>query len=146
MISVKRILVPYDFSAASQAAMKFAAELGTIFDARLHVLHVKETDQPEVPIDRAHPNLELRSGTPGVEIVRYAREHDIDLIVMGTHGRDAALALTGSVTEKVVRTAPCPVLTLPWWSFARAVEPPPWSEAVPACDQLLRLSRICRSD
>lgn len=52
-------------------------------------------------------------GTPFVEIVRYARQQDIDLIVMGTHGRSGlAHVLTGSVAERVVRKAPCPVLTV----------------------------------
>ena len=52
-------------------------------------------------------------GSPYVEIVRYAQRHGIDLIVMGTHGRTAiARALLGSVAEKVVRHAPCPVLTI----------------------------------
>jgi nucleotide-binding universal stress UspA family protein len=55
----------------------------------------------------------LRSTTPAFAIVDYARAHDIDLIVMGTHGRGAvAHLLMGSVAERVVRTAPCPVLTV----------------------------------
>jgi nucleotide-binding universal stress UspA family protein len=52
-------------------------------------------------------------GTPFVEIIRYAREQSIDLIVMGTHGRNAlASMLLGSVAERVVRKASCPVLTV----------------------------------
>jgi nucleotide-binding universal stress UspA family protein len=48
-----------------------------------------------------------------VAIVEYAREHQIDLIVMGTHGRGGVQhLLMGSVAERVVRTAPCPVLTV----------------------------------
>lgn len=55
----------------------------------------------------------VRTGTPFVEIIRYARENDIDLIVMGTHGFTGLVhALLGSVAEKVVRKAPCPVLTV----------------------------------
>jgi nucleotide-binding universal stress UspA family protein len=55
----------------------------------------------------------LRLGSPFVEIVRYAREAHIDLIVMGTHGRGAiAHMLLGSVAERVVRKAQCPVLTV----------------------------------
>jgi nucleotide-binding universal stress UspA family protein len=55
----------------------------------------------------------LRSTTPAFAIVDYARAHAIDLIVMGTHGRGAvAHLLMGSVAERVVRTAPCPVLTV----------------------------------
>ena len=62
------------------------------------------------------PEYELRSSGQGgayVEVVRCAQEHDIDLIVMGTHGRGfMAHLLMGSVAEKVVRKAPCPVLTV----------------------------------
>ena len=54
-----------------------------------------------------------RQGPPFLEIIRYAKEHDIDLIVLGTHGRSGlAHVLLGSVAEKVVRKAPCPVLTV----------------------------------
>jgi nucleotide-binding universal stress UspA family protein len=54
-----------------------------------------------------------KSDTPSEEIVRYAGQEGIDLIVMGTHGRvKVAHLLMGSVAEKVVRTAPCPVLTV----------------------------------
>jgi nucleotide-binding universal stress UspA family protein len=53
------------------------------------------------------------AGGPSAEIVRYAGERDIDLIVMGTHGRGfAGHVLMGSVAENVVRKAPCPVLTI----------------------------------
>jgi nucleotide-binding universal stress UspA family protein len=53
------------------------------------------------------------TGVPFHEILEYARRHDVDLIVMATHGRTGlAHALLGSVTEKVVRQAPCPVLTV----------------------------------
>lgn len=52
-------------------------------------------------------------GTPFLEIVRYAREQDADLIVIGTHGRSGLVhVLMGSVAEKVVRKSPCPVLTV----------------------------------
>ena len=52
-------------------------------------------------------------GTPFLEIIRYAKEHDVDLIVMGTHGRSGlAHVLLGSVAERVVRKAPCPVLSV----------------------------------
>jgi nucleotide-binding universal stress UspA family protein len=52
-------------------------------------------------------------GSPKVEIVRYARKHEIDLIVLATHGRTGlAHVIIGSVAESVVRTAPCPVLTV----------------------------------
>ncbi len=58
--------------------------------------------------------LVIERGAPFATIIRYARQHDIDLIVMGTHGRGAvAHLIIGSVAENVVRKAPCPVLTIP---------------------------------
>jgi universal stress protein A len=52
-------------------------------------------------------------GSPKVEIIRYARAHDIDLIVITTHGRSGlAHVIIGSIAESIVRTAPCPVLTV----------------------------------
>jgi nucleotide-binding universal stress UspA family protein len=54
-----------------------------------------------------------REGHPFVEIIRYAKDESIDLIVMGTHGRSGiSHLLMGSVAEKVVRKSPCPVLTV----------------------------------
>jgi nucleotide-binding universal stress UspA family protein len=58
-------------------------------------------------------HTEVREGTPFYEIIQFARETDIDLIVMGTHGHTGlAHVLMGSVTEKVVRKASCPVLSV----------------------------------
>jgi nucleotide-binding universal stress UspA family protein len=55
----------------------------------------------------------VRQGPPFLEIIRYAREAEIDLIVLGTHGRTGLThVLLGSVAEKVVRKGPCPVLTV----------------------------------
>lgn len=55
----------------------------------------------------------LTSNTPAHAITEYAKEAAVDLIVLGTHGRGAvAHLLMGSVAERVVRTAPCPVLTV----------------------------------
>jgi nucleotide-binding universal stress UspA family protein len=52
-------------------------------------------------------------GVPFVEIIRYTRDQSIDIIVMGTHGHSALAAmLLGSVAEKVIRKAPCPVLSV----------------------------------
>jgi len=56
---------------------------------------------------------EVRIGRPFLEIIGYAREHSIDLIVVGTHGRTGLRhVLLGSVAERVVRKSPCPVLTI----------------------------------
>ena len=56
---------------------------------------------------------DVRVGTPFVEVVRYAKAENIDLIVIGTHGRGGlAHVLLGSTAERVVRKAPCPVLSV----------------------------------
>jgi nucleotide-binding universal stress UspA family protein len=153
MIALKRILVPTDFSECSGAAVTYATALARAFDAELHVLHVPEhpgeAAETEFPIglfenmqNAAHDRLgkllsdedqrvlrtqfAMRIGSPYGEIVRYAQERDIDLIVMGTHGRGfVAHMLIGSVAEKVVRKAPCPVLTVhhPQHEFVVAEEP-----------------------
>ena len=57
--------------------------------------------------------MPVRTGVPFLEIIRYAKELEIDLIVLGTHGRTGlAHVLLGSVAERVVRKSPCPVLTV----------------------------------
>ena len=159
MIVLKRILVPTDFSEASEAAVNYGVALARAFNAKLYLLHVAErreldvsverqrvvdtfldaaagrTDPPGLDESRDHAARELFGtvlskkdeedlraeyvlrasglGGPYVEIVRHAKDSDIDLIVMGTHGRGfVAHMLMGSVAEKVVRRAPCPVLTV----------------------------------
>ena len=63
--------------------------------------------------DKFRAELATTWGSPFVEIIRHAKTRDIDLIVMGTHGLGPiAHMLMGSVAEKVVRKAPCPVLTV----------------------------------
>jgi nucleotide-binding universal stress UspA family protein len=63
--------------------------------------------------DRISVAPEIAEGKPFVEIIKAARNYDVDLIVMGTHGRTGLQKmLIGSVAEKVVRKAPCPVLTV----------------------------------
>lgn len=58
-------------------------------------------------------HYEVGVGPPAEEIVRFAREKDVDLVVMGTHGHTGlAHVLLGSVAERVVRRGPCPVLTV----------------------------------
>jgi len=65
-------------------------------------------------VKRGGPGISaIREGNPPFEVVKYASEHDIDLIVIGTHGRGGFMhLLLGSCAEKVVRKAPCPVLTV----------------------------------
>jgi universal stress protein A len=66
--------------------------------------------------DRTGPRTTIAirtAASPAAAIIDYAREQEIDLIVIGTHGRGAvAHLIMGSVAERVVRTAPCPVLTV----------------------------------
>ena len=64
--------------------------------------------------DNGQPiHREVRVGTIFMEIIDYARATDIDLIVIGTHGRSALMhVLMGSVAERIVRKSPCPVLTV----------------------------------
>ena len=117
--------------------MDYGRALARTFGASLHLLHVMENlflrPVPGDPYlmkaatvkrvserltddDRAslHATAVLETSDHAAEeIVEYAKTHNIDLIVMGTHGRGAmAQLLAGSVAEKVVRTAPCPVLTV----------------------------------
>jgi nucleotide-binding universal stress UspA family protein len=68
-----------------------------------------DNDPHPLPVRRAL----LVSNAPAPAIVNHARRESIDLIITGTHGRGAVShLLLGSVAERVVRTAPCPVLTI----------------------------------
>ena len=72
-----------------------------------------EKTLPESERKKYNAELVTTVGSPFSEIVNYARKHNVDLIVMGTHGRGGfAHVVLGSVTERVVRFAPCPVLTV----------------------------------
>jgi nucleotide-binding universal stress UspA family protein len=75
---------------------------------RLDALLIDNDPQP-LPVRK----VTVTSAAPATAIVDYAKANGIDLIVVGTHGRRAvAHLLMGSVAERVVRTAPCPVLTV----------------------------------
>lgn len=133
------ILVPTDGSAGATAALDEAVSLASAFDATVHSLYVADTSaaQPETgyvdivesferigeettteAVDRAESaDVEavgaVRTGTPHRSILDYAEETGVDLVIMGTHGRTGLERyLLGSVTEKVVRTADVPVLTV----------------------------------
>ena len=137
MIQLQQILVATDFSEVSSAAIDYGRALARTFGASLHLLHVMENPflRPTAADPHAIKTATLRhlferltdddrmalhataaletSDDPAGEIVKYARTNAIDLIVLGTHGRGGmAHLLLGSVAEKVVRTAPCPVLTV----------------------------------
>jgi nucleotide-binding universal stress UspA family protein len=143
MIKLKTILVPVDFSDCSDAAVKYGYALAEAFGASVHLLNVVQDPYTlpwaaegfAAPIgdlladwnaqarrrlaemvpttSRASTVVTTCVGSPHPEIVRYAGEQRIDLIVLGTHGRGPlGHMLLGSVAERVVRTAPCPVLTV----------------------------------
>jgi nucleotide-binding universal stress UspA family protein len=137
MIALRNVLVAVDFGEASEAALIYGRSLAKQFGARLHAIHVLENRflRPMLNDPQAIENATWRhlldrltgsdreslsavavvrtSDDPAAEIVRYARDHDIDLIVLGTHGRrGVAHMLAGSVAERVVRAAGCPVLTV----------------------------------
>jgi nucleotide-binding universal stress UspA family protein len=142
MIQIRRILLPTDFSETSFAAARYAVELAAKFGAELHVLHAIDELVTSVPLLETYgaPTREeyeakaqamldnwplpdgaesltvhrrFRHGTPYLQILHDAQEHDVDLIVLGTHGRGlTAHLLMGSVAERVVRKSPCPVLTV----------------------------------
>jgi nucleotide-binding universal stress UspA family protein len=83
------------------------AELVTEAEARLASL------LPGGVRDRLRVTTEVRVGKAAAVIIEVAEEQRCDLIVMGTHGRTGVAHLfLGSVAEKVVRTAPCPVVTI----------------------------------
>jgi nucleotide-binding universal stress UspA family protein len=136
----KRILVPTDFGEPAQRALEIAIELAGKLGASVTLLHVypivfpvsydEELTWPLEQIEKAAgKTLEahlakakqrnasceaiLKAGSAAVEIVSVARQLKADLIVMGTHGRRGVSHLMlGSVAERVVRTAPVPVLTV----------------------------------
>lgn len=83
-------------------------DIETAARARLHQL-VIDNDPDPLPTR----TVVMTSNAPADTIVAYAKDAGIDLVVLGTHGRGAvAHLLVGSVAERVVRTAPCPVLTV----------------------------------
>jgi nucleotide-binding universal stress UspA family protein len=138
MLAIKNILHPTDFSSRSDLSFRLACSLARDYGARLLVMHVVEVPTavygegiilppPEeswkVARDKLnqmqlqHPNLQLDhllvEGSPVPEILRVANEFKFDVIVMGTHGRTGlSRALMGSVTERVLRKAPCPVVSV----------------------------------
>jgi nucleotide-binding universal stress UspA family protein len=138
MLPIRRILHPTDFSDQSRPAFEVACALAHDYRAEVVVCHVAPhpvpavaegvmVDVPESPVEDAaallaaveppdpHVRLvrRLRQGDAADEIVKAAAEGDFDLIVMGTHGRGGLARLVlGSVAERVLRAAACPVLTV----------------------------------
>ncbi|MEM6730667.1 MAG: universal stress protein [Myxococcota bacterium] len=137
--SYRKILVPVDFSDASKRALKHALALGERYGSRVFLLHVVEgvphpayyyqdrdtvleafpklIERTRSALDElvADSNLEVTAivaeGRAHRKIDEIAREHDVDLVVMGRQGLgDVGDLLLGSVTERTLRRAPCPVL------------------------------------
>lgn len=133
------VLVPTDGSDVAEDATELAVSVADRLDARLHVVSVvdlgamaarpgltpSESEVEKIEADRERsiepdsPDdvdtvTEILDGIPAQDILAYADRNDVDLIVMGTHGRTGLERfLRGSVTERVLRTATAPVLALP---------------------------------
>ena len=142
MITIQGVLVPVDFSKESLLAAKFAASMAEEYKTTLHVVHIVEPIHPSVRnyvpdfeafqkqmMDRATEDLQsavpqsikdrikveehLEIGHPHHTIVDKAKELGVDVIVIATHGRTGlGHVLLGSVAEKVIRHAPCPVFVV----------------------------------
>lgn len=142
MKPITKILVPTDFSEHSALALRYAVDIGKRYDAAVTLLHVypvvnyaaaegfalytpeqlaklitQLTTQLRALEDDARKSGAaqiaslMEQGDAYQEIL--AQAPNFDLIVMGTHGRTGLKhALMGSVAEKIVRTSPCPVLTV----------------------------------
>jgi nucleotide-binding universal stress UspA family protein len=137
MIVLNDLLVATDFSPPSDAALIYGRALARAFGATLHVLHVTENNfmraaagdprdlkaaalrtlNERLTVDdrtllHARAVLET-SDQPADAITQYAKTANVDLIIIGTQGRSGVSHLfVGSVAERVVRHAPCPVLTV----------------------------------
>jgi nucleotide-binding universal stress UspA family protein len=142
MVTFKNILVPVDFGEPSDNAVRIAVDLAKQFRASLTLVHTWEIPAyvyagvEVAAVDLYHPMRDvaqrqlddalakvkkdvpdakavLACGTPWREILAAIERVRPDLVVMGTHGRRGITrALLGSVTEKIVRTSPAPVLTV----------------------------------
>lgn len=139
MLGIKTIMHPTDFSKSSEYAFGVACALARDYGADLLLVHVKPLptvvfgefgvlppEPPELPEaleKKLHEMLpadanipveyHLLEGEPAQEIVRLAKENEVDVIVMGSHGRTGFGRLVmGSVAEQVVRHATCAVLTV----------------------------------
>jgi nucleotide-binding universal stress UspA family protein len=137
-MKASKILFPTDFSSTGNHALELATALARDSGATLVIVHVEEppmaygggelyygVEEPDrehlrqslvkvQPTDPAVPCVhKLMLGDPADAIIQIAETDNVDLIVMGTHGRTGLTRLLmGSVAEAVVRRAPCPVLTV----------------------------------
>lgn len=135
-MKLKTILFPSDFSTSENAAFDYAVDLARSNDAKLLIVHVEEppmmygdgnmyygTHEPDHDGVRrmlherkpsnagVHAEHHLLQGDPALEIVALAEHEHADMIVMSSHGRTGlARLMMGSITEAVMRAAPCPIL------------------------------------
>ncbi|HEX4588933.1 MAG TPA: universal stress protein [Gemmataceae bacterium] len=154
MVHVKKILYPTDFSSYSNQAYLTAVALAEANKASLTVLYVypgvveaaeAERDEQQdrrywrsqlEQIRPANPNIPVShvflEGDAATEISRYAADANMDLIVMGTHGRTGLdRMLLGSVAEQTLRAAPCSVLIVKLPRGVPAAERPLVSQVAP---------------
>ncbi|SDC56051.1 universal stress protein [Natrinema hispanicum] len=130
----QHILVPTDGSDGTRQSLTHGLTLAERFDATIHALSVVpegplgtlQSDEGHTAAERAVERVEVEAtregvdvvtaveqGVPHEEIIAYADDHDIDMIVMGTQGRTGLdRVLVGSVTERIVRMADIPVVTV----------------------------------
>jgi nucleotide-binding universal stress UspA family protein len=140
-MSIKRVLIAYDFSDGSELALNSGISFAQEYQAELHLLHVlppSSLEDSEISwyplgkedayhkaarrLQKAAPAeaqfwCEIKQavceGQPYREILNYAEKNEIDLICIGAHGADfASRALFGSNVDRVLRQAPCPVLVM----------------------------------
>ncbi|MFH1195884.1 MAG: universal stress protein [bacterium] len=101
------MIYPADFSMGQVAIPSADIDIKDRAKEELESL-AKNLIEPEIGVETI-----IKSGKPFVEIIETARELDVDLIIIATHGHTGVEHLLfGSTAEKVVRKAPCPVLTL----------------------------------
>lgn len=143
-MEIRQLLFATDFSEAAEVAGHVARDLAVRFGATLHVAHVVPPvtdpvfakERLEAAVRQFGSGLSTRgallSGFAAPQLLQYARDKDVDLIVMGAHGRTGVShALLGSVAEKVARLAPCLVLTVPGGDRPPRHRPPVGAAAAP---------------
>ncbi len=125
---IRRILVPVDGSDSSLTALQPAAELASLFDADVVLVHVVDPESPSAPLPQLEKaqeilreaglkaEVEVRQGDAATGILAVAEQQSVDLIALATHGRSGMSRwVLGSVAEKILRTSTLPMLVVrPW--------------------------------
>jgi nucleotide-binding universal stress UspA family protein len=139
-MEIKKVLVPVDFSENSKKILEAANYLSRMCEADLNVVFVVQSFDdysgffvPHMPVAKFEEEMvqaaeqkmgkflegqkniksKVLVGDVAEEIIRHAEESNMDMIIMGTHGyKGLEKVMFGSVAEKVVRSSPCPVLTI----------------------------------